>query len=882
MMRRLRAWAWRIAGLFTGARGERDMAEEIEAHLRLHADDYERAGLPPDEARRRAVLALGGIERTKELYRDRRGIPLVETTLQDVRYALRGFRKSPGFTAAVLLVLALGIGANTAIFTVVNSVLLRPLPFAEPERLVMVWHTPPQTSFPGMTQFAVSAANYLDWKARQRVFERMALYRYRSFTLTGRGRPEQLHALGVEAGFFETLGVRPLAGRWFLPQEDRPGGHVAILSHRLWVSRFGADRSIVGRAVLLDGTPHTVVGVMDASFVFPDWAQVWTPLAWTEDERAVRSEHSSLVVARLKPGVLLPQAQAEMDAISRSLEQEYPQDNKGWGAVLVPLRTDLVGDVRTPLLVLLGAVAFVLLIACANVANLVLARTLARRREMAIRLALGAGAGRLVRQTLTETTLLSLAGGALGLFVAGAGVDLITAYFGNGLPQALPMEADGRVLLFTVLVSLLTGTAAGLAPALRLARSSVIESIKQGGGRSDSEAGGSRVRSTLVAAEVALSLVLLVGAGLMIRSVWLLTGVHPGMDPRQVLTAWVSLPEPGYGQPEQQVRFYDELLRRVRALPDVESVGLASLLPLGGEGNSWPVQVVGRPQVPISEQLQVQGNVISPGYLQSLRIPMLRGRDFTDADRADAPAVVLVSESTARLFWPNEDPLGQRVHLAFFPDATREVVGIVRDVRERELSEEGTASIYLPAAQSPRTQMAVVVRSRTTVPEALEPALTAAVRAIDPNQPVTEVMSMPAIVSRSTSNRQFTMYLLSAFAAFALVLAAIGLYSVLAYSVRRRVREIGIRMALGADRRGVVRMVVGEALRPTLVGLAAGLASAFAIRRVVEGLIYGVSPGDPWTFTAVSALLFAVALASSAVPAYAATKVDPMRALRDD
>ena len=881
MMRRLRAWAWRVAGLFTGARDERDMAEEIEAHLRLHADDYERAGLPPDEARRRAVLALGGIERTKEQYRDRRGIPLIETTVQDVRYALRGFRKNPGFAGAVLLVLALGIGANTTIFTVVNAVLLKPLPFVEPDRLVMVWHTPPPASFPGMTQFAVSAANYIDWKGRQRVFERMAIYRYRSFTLTGRGQPEQLHALGVEAGFFEVLGAQPLLGRWFLPQEDRPGSHVAVLSHRLWQSRFGGDHSIVGRAVQLDGTPHTIVGVMDASFAFPDWAQVWTPLAWTEDERAVRSEHSCLVVARLKPGVALPQAQAEMDAISRSLEQEYLQDNRGWGALIVPLREDLVGDVRTPLLVLLGAVAFVLLIACANVANLVLARTLSRRQEMAIRLALGAGARRLVRQVLTETTLLSLAGGALGLLVARAGVDLITAYFGDGLPQAVPIEADGRVLLFTVLVSLLTGTAAGLAPALRLARSSVIASIKQGGGRTDSEAGGSRVRSTLVAVEVALSLVLLIGAGLMVRSVWLLTGVHPGMDPRHVLTAWISLPEPGY-EPAEQVRFFDDLLRRLRALPEVESAGLASLLPLGGQGNSWPVEVAGRPQVPLSEQLQVQGNVISPGYLQSLRIPMLRGRDFAESDRAGAPAVVLVSESTARLFWPNEDPIGQRVNLAFFPDATREVVGIVKDVRERELSDGGTASIYLPAAQTPSTHMAVVVRSRTTVPEALEPALKAAVREIDPNQPVMDVISMPAIVSRSTADRQFTMYLLSAFAAFALALAAIGLYSVLAYGVRRRVREIGIRMALGADRRGVVRMVVGEALRPTLVGFAAGLAAAFAIRRVVEGLIYGVSPGDPWTFTAVSALLLAVALASSAVPAYAATKVDPMRALRDD
>jgi putative ABC transport system permease protein len=883
IMKPLRAWTRRVAGLFTGARSDRELAQEIEEHLRMHAEDYQRAGLAPDEARRQALLAFGGVARVTEQYRDRRSLPLVETTIQDVRYALRSLRKHSGFAAAVLVVLALGIGANAAIFTVVNGALLRPLPFSDPARLVHVWHVPPPASFPGMRRFAVSAANYLDWQRRQHVFDRMAIHHYKTFTLTGRGQPELLRAQGVSAGFFEVLGAQPLEGRWFLPEEDQPGrGQVVILSHRLWQSRFGGDRSVVGRAITLDGVPYTVVGIMGPAFAYPDWAQLWTPLAWTEKERAVRGEHSCLVVARLAPGKNVGAAQAEMTAISRSLEREYPEDNTGWGALVVPLHDDLVGDIRTSLLVLLGAVGFVLLIACANVANLVLARTLARRREIAVRMALGAGAGRIVRQVITETLLLALAGGALGLLVARAGVDLITAFLGQALPQSAPIDPDWRVLAFTAVVSLLTGIAAGLVPALRVARSSVIHAIKQGGGREDSEAAGSRVRGMLVTVEVALSLVLLVGAGLMIRSLFLLNSVSPGFEPRGVLTAAVSLPERRYPEGEQKIRFFDELVRRARALPGVESAGANTNLPLGGGGNNWPVQIAGRRQLRMSEQPQVQGNVITPGYLRTMRIPIVRGRDFTDADREGAPAVALISEATARRLWPGEDPMGQRFTIAFFPEAVREVVGIVKDVRERELAMAGTASLYLPVAQVPVADAALVVRTQLAAPEMLASSLTATVRAIDPDLPLVDVMPMEMVVRRSVADRQTTVYLLAVFAAFALVLAAVGLYSVLAYSVRRRVREIGIRMALGADRRGVVRMVIADALRPTVVGLVVGVLAAIAIRRVVESLLFGVSPSDPVTFAAVSALLVVVALGASALPAYSATRVDPMLALRDE
>jgi putative ABC transport system permease protein len=881
-VRRLRAFLLRLGGLFGRDRAERELAEEIEGHLAMHAADNERAGLSPEEARREAVLQLGAPESVKEQYRDRLRPPLLDTLARDVRYAVRVLAGNPGFAAAALVVLALGIGANTAIFTVVNSLLLRPLPFREPERLVRVWHTPPQASFPGRKQFAVSAANYLDWQRQQHVFESMSIQNFRPFTLTGQGEPEQLQAQAVSAGYFETLGVPPLVGRWFTPDEDQPGrNQVVILSHALWQSRFGGDHSVVGRSILLDGTPHTVVGVMDARFRFPGFVKLWTPLAWTEKERAVRGEHSCTVVARLAPGVDVPQAQAEMATISQRLERQYPEDDKGWGALVVPLREDLVSDLRPSLMVLLGAVALVLLIACANVANLVLSRTLARRREIAIRVALGAGSGRVIRQVLTETTLLGLAGGVLGLGVAYGGIALIEVFFGDRLPKTLPVQVDGRVLAFAALVSILAGLLAGLAPALRLARSSVSVALKEGGGRGGSDASGARVRGVLVVAEVALSLMLSVGAGLMIRTLVVLNTVDPGFDARNVLTAQVALPEPRYPQKERQLALFEGVLARLRALPDVDSAALVTNLPLVS-GNNWPIAVVGRPPVPMSEQPQVQGDVITPGYLHTMRIPLLRGRDFTDADRAGRPAVVLVSESMARWLWPGEDPLGERVVTAFYPEAEREVVGVVKDVKERGLAEKGTATMYLPLAQLTTSFGTIVLRTRTAAPAALGPALLSAVHESDREQPVVDLLPMEAVVAQSTTDQRFTMWLLAAFAGVAVLLAAIGIYGVLAYAVRRRLREIGIRIALGADRVVVVGMVVADALPPTLVGVALGLAGTVAIRHVMATLIFGVTPGDPLTFLAVCALLTGVALGASALPAWQATRVNPATTLRED
>jgi len=883
MIRRIRAWGWRLAATLGLGRTDGDLAEEIRTHIELDVEARRRAGTSEDEARRQAMLAFGGVASITEQYRDRRGLPFVETLLQDVRYAFRSFRRTPAFAASALVVLALGIGANTAIFTVVNAVLLRPLPYAEPDRLAMVWHVPPAASFPGVKQFAVSPANFLDWQRQQQSFEGMAIAHYQGYALTGRGQAEQLRAGAVSPGFFQTLGVRPLHGRWLLPEEDEPGrDQVCVLGYRLWVSRFGSDPSIVGRTILLDGSPRTVVGVAGPEVQFPDWAQLWTPLACTAEQRAVRGNHNCTVVARLAPGVKLPQAQAEMDGISRNLARQYPEDDKGWGAVVVPFHEDLVGDIRPALLVLLGAVGFVLLIACANVANLVLVRTLGRRRELAVRLALGAGAGRIIRQVLTETTVLALAGGVLGTALAFPGVRLITSYFGDRLPNGMTVQPDMRVLVFTALAALATGIAAGLGPALRLARANVVDGIKQGGGRADSEAAGARLRAALVVVEVALSLVLLVGAGLMVRSLWKLSGVDAGFDPTNVLTASVELSDARYPQPEQQARFFERVLDRVRALPGVQSAGVVTNLPMGDGGNQWPIQIAGRPQVPMAEQPQVQGNVVTPDYLRAFRIPLRRGRGLTAADRPGRPPCVLVSEATARWLWPGEDPIGQRFTIAFFPGTTWQVVGIVKDVKERGLADEATRSIYVPMAYMPVGQGTFVVRTSTSEPGAAAQSLVAAVHEVDRDLPVVDILPMDFIVARSMTDKRVTMLLLAVFAGLALLLAAVGIYSVLAYSVRRRVREIGIRLALGADGRGVVRMVVLDALKPTLFGLALGLVGAVAIRGVMSTLVFDVGAGDPLTFASVSALLLVVALGASALPACRASRVDPVVALRDE
>jgi putative ABC transport system permease protein len=808
---------------------------------------------------------------------------------QDVRYAVRQLRKSPGFAAVAVTTLALGIGANTAIFSMVNAVLLRPPEFRDAGRLVRVWHVPPAKSFPGMTTFSVSAANYLDWEKQNDVFDRMAIYEYRSFDLTGSDKPEQVDAGAVSSGFFAMLGIQPMLGRVLSPEEDEPGrSHVVVLSHRLWQEHFGANLSIVGRNISLDGTSYLVAGVMPASFQFPDSVQMWTPMAWTDKERGVRGEHHYGAIARLKPGIELRQAQAEMNTISARLEQLYPEDDKGWGAVVMPLHDDLVSDVRPALLVLLGAVAFVLLIACVNVANLALAKTFSRQKEIAIRTALGATSARVLRQVLTESVLLALTGGALGLIFAHFGVRLIVAFLADKLPRSIELGLDLQVLAFTAVICVVTGVAAGVLPAWSLTRGDVTHALKQGLGRTDADSSGHRTRSILVVSEVALSLMLLVGAGLMIRSFRRLQAVNPGFDPHQVLTMTAAVSRAKFPSSEKQISFFERVLQRVRALPGVESAAVIDDIPLDNGGSHQPVAIEGRPIVPMSEQPEVDVRLISPGYISALRIPILRGRDLGDADVAGRPAVVLISESMARQFWPGEDPLGKRLTLTFFPDAVREVVGVVGDVRLDSLDQTRPgATLYFPLDQVsvPVTggwnsfPMTLVVRSASGS-TGMVSAVSNAVHEIDREIPLRDVLTMDELVKNSVSQQRFNMLLLGAFAGLALLLAAVGIYSVLSYSVKRSVREIGIRLALGARLGEVLRMVVFEGMKPTLLGVAIGTAGALALGHVLSSLIFEVRPADPVTFLVVAVLLAGVALLACIIPAYRATKVDPLVALR--
>src|SRR5437667_116590 len=620
--------------------------------------------------------------------------------IDDFRFGLRILLRNPGFTLAACLVLALGIGANTAIFSVVNAVLLRPLPYQDAPRIMQVWHLPPAKSFPGMTLFSVSPANYLDWQAQNHSFEQMAAYGFASFNVGGE-RPEAIRGSSVAPGFFSILRVQPVLGRIFSLDEDRPGqGNVVILGNNLWRDHFASDPTIVGRNVLLNSQPYTVIGVMPPKFKFPDWADLWVPMAWSDERRAVRGNHNYMVIGRLKPEVSVEQAKEDLSAISARLEQQYPEDDKGWGATLLPLREQLVGDVRPALLVLLGAVAFVLLIACANVANLVLGKILERKKEIAIRSALGATRGSLSRHILAETVLLSLAGGALGLLLARFGVTLIVKFLADRLPRSSEITLDAPVLAFTAFLALFAGILAGLLPVLRFTRTDVNEALKQGQSRGSSAPGGSKTRLLLVVSEVALSLVLLIGAGLMVRTLWQLSSVHPGFDPNNVLTVTVPVPANKFATAAAQSAFFDRVLQQVRATPGVESAGVVDDLPLGNGGSHQPVAIEGQPVVPMADQPEVDVRLISSGYLRALRVPLLSGRDISDSDVVGRTPVALVSESMAKRFWPNQDPLGKHLTLTVFPNEVREAVGIIGDVKLDSLDEtRPVATVYWPLDQ---------------------------------------------------------------------------------------------------------------------------------------------------------------------------------------
>jgi putative ABC transport system permease protein len=871
----------RIRALFMRQQRERDLEDEVAFHLAMRAEKARASGTP--DAHAYARRRFGSVAKIQDELRDTWALaPKLASLAQDLRYAGRIIRRSPGFSLLVITILGLGVGVNAVMFSVVNAVVMQPLPFPDAERLVRVWHVPPPAQFPGATRFSVSPANYLDWRAQNSVFERMAIYTEGGATLTGPGKePEALPEEIVSAEFFEVLGMKPLLGRLFRPGDDHAGtDDVVIIRESLWQTRYGADPALVGRSIIVDGRPRTVIGIAANSPEAPR-VEVWEPLVMTPQLRALRGIHDFQVVARLKPEIPIERAQSEMNTISKRLEQQYPVDNTGWGALVVPLQDDIVGDSKTALLVLLGAVGFVMLIASANLANLLLAKTAGRSKEIAVRAAIGASRRRVVQQILCETMLLGALSGAVGLLLAQVSMAAIVNYITGTIPRTSEIQLDARVLLFTLAVSLVAGVVAGLAPAWRLTRPNIQGTLNQGLTRTATGSHDRRLRNGLVVSEVALALVLLVGAGLLIRTVGSLRAIDPGFDQHNVLAVILAPPNAKYPNPGDRFRFTRRLVERLHALPGVQTASAIDSLPMTG-GSTQPVAIEGRPETVMSKQPEVAVRRMMPGYVRTTGMRLIAGRDFSDADTADSQPVAVLSEAMARQFWPNENPVGKRLTLTFRPGVVREVVGVVSDVKIRGLDVvEPVSTLYTPFSQSQIGLISLVVRT-SVPPRTVVTAVGAAVHDIDRDLPLIRVATMDEVVGRSISQQQFAMQLLGAFAALALVLAAVGIYSVLSWTVRQRVREIGIRRALGAPTQDVLRMVVIEGLKPALLGVAIGLVSALALGRLMNALVFGVTPHDVATLSSVSLILTMCAVMATLLPAYRATRVDPVVALRDE
>jgi putative ABC transport system permease protein len=799
---------------------------------------------------------------------------------------MRMLWKSKGFTLVTIMALALGIGANTAIFSVVNTVLLKPLPYPNGERVVFIGEWSQQ-----VPEMSVSYPNFMDWREQQQTMEQIAAFRSANYVLTGVGEPERLDGRQVSASFFNVLGVAPALGRAFSPDEDKPGAHpVALVSHGFWQRRLGGDASIINKQIQLSNESFTVVGVLPQTFEWQSPVDVFVPIGLRSDQTNMtqRGNHPGIyVLGLLKPNVSVEQARTEIKAIAERLAQQYPDSNAGQSAVLDSLQDRTVEDIRPALLILLAAVGLVLLIACANVANLLLARAASRSKEIAIRTALGAGRMRIVRQLLTESLLLSVLGGALGLLFAMWGIDALLAALPEDMPRLLVagIGMDTSVLVFTLVVSIMTGLLFGLAPALQASKSNLNETLKDGG-RTSAGVGRQRVRNLLVVSEVALSLLLLVSAGLLIKSFARLQQTELGFDPKNVLTLRVPLPEARYKEYGQVENFWDELLRRVRALPGVESAGLTRGLPMNG-GIESGVMLEGQ-ETTNPKDITVAVNLYAePGYFKTMNISLVRGRFLSEQDTKDAPLAVMVDEMFVARFFPNADPIGKRLRIGGDRAPLRSIVGVFKHMKHYGPDEEGRAEIYTPYKQVPAESFAAANRSlwlavKTTGddPTSLAPAIRNEVSQIDRDQPISNVGTMEQIVAATVAPQKFATWLLAVFAACAMLLAAVGIYGVMAYSVTQRTHEIGIRMALGAGRQDVLRMVVSQGMKLAFIGVALGLAGAFALTRLMSSLLYGVSATDPFTYGGVSVLLAAVALLACLIPARKATRVDPMVALR--
>ncbi|MCU1241006.1 MAG: hypothetical protein JWO71_1732 [Candidatus Acidoferrum typicum] len=806
----------------------------------------------------------------------------MDTILHDLPYAFRVLARNPGFTAIAILTLALGIGANTAIFSVVNAVLLRPLEFRDPARLVIVAE---KSSFPVIS---TSYQNWLDWRDQSRSFESLEGTRGTTLTLTDAGEPERLNARMATAGLFSMLGANTVAGRTFTVEDDRAGGApVVVLSYGLWQRRFGSSQYILGKPINLDSRPYTVIGVLPPNFQVLQPADVFVPLMpWAKTLPDDRNWHPGIIaIARLKPGVSREQARTEMVAITKRLEQQYPDYNTGTSADIVGMQEQMVQNVRPALILLLGAVSFVLLIACVNVANLLLARSASRGREVAIRTSMGASRGRIIRQLLTESVLVSVAGGILGLFLASASLGPLLRISAGSVPQAFSVTLDRSVLVFTLVLSVLTGLVFGLVPALRTAKLDLRGTLNEGSRGSTAGPGQHRVRAALVATETALAMLLLVGAGLLLRSFSRLQDVPPGFQADHLLVADIPLSQNAYAKPEQRFEFFDRLVERAKALPGVRSAAAASFLPVSGGGSIIHFNIYGRPPKSAHEFIAAGYRTVTPHYFETLGVPMLQGRLFTPADTDKSPAVVVINATMARTFFAGENPIGKRMQLGAIPDKEvpwMEVVGVVGDLLQG-LDLGPAAEMYLPYRQAdallPVFQMSVVLRTAAD-PLAQASALRSALAEIDPNQPLVKVRSMEENMSASVAQPRFRTWLIGIFAALALLLAAVGVYGVMSYTVTQRTNEIGIRVTLGAQATDVFRSIVGEGARIALFGVAAGLIAALVLTRLLRTFLYGISIFDPTTFLVVALLLTLISVAACYFPARRATRVDPIVALR--
>jgi len=865
--------------LLPSRRREKELEEEIQAHLSMARQDRIDRGETPHEAEANARREFGNLTSVKEVTREMWGWSALDAFLRDLRYAARALMRSPGFTIVALLTLALGIGANTAIFSVVNVVLLKPLPFRDSDGLVQVWTSGLRAGGQGDWS---SFPDYVDWRQENDVFEEMAAYRTWLFTLSGDAPSEAMPGFLTTSRFFDLLGVQPLLGRTFLPDEDQPGrNRVVILSYGLWRRRFEANPAVVGRSVTINGSSYTVIGVMPAGFRFlyayPDVFELYMPTQSFSDQQD-RDSHNYYAIGRLKPGVTVEQARINMRLIGRNLARHYPSSNKDLDVMVTPFQEHMARAVHSPLLVILGAVGLVLLIACANVASLVLARSNARTREMVVRTALGASRGRLLRQNLAESLLLGALGGACAVLLVQMAMRMMRTFGPDEIPRLGELSVDWRVLVFTLFVSLATATILGLVPAISGSRPAANEALRESGMRTTTSRGSGRVRSALVVAEIALALMLAVGAGLMIRSFSRLLDVDTGFDPSDVLVAYVMSPP----QSTNPTAFFEQVLERVREIPGVEAVGASATVPLTGWNHQGGFGIEGRPDPPPGV-LEFHANRprVSPGYLEAMRMTMLRGRWFTDQDRAGAPDVAVISDVTARRYWPGEDPIGQRVSLdeRDGKPVWREIIGIVQGVTHFGLDVERVSEIYVPYSQSPQDAMGLVVRTRRPVAE-MTASIRRETRAADANGATFRIQTMEQLMAAAQSKRRFHMVLLVAFAGLALILAAVGVYGVVAFSVVQRTHEVGIRIALGAGQGQVLGMVVRQGLGLAIAGVALGIAGAFALTRLMSSLLFGITVTDPLTFVTASSLLLLVAAIACAVPALRATRVDPLTALR--